>query len=60
MRKKQEEDEQEQQQAAASLPEGPLAEILSRVPYMSLCRFKCVSKPWLALCSDPDIRKSCP
>uniref|UniRef100_A0ACD5TDG1 Uncharacterized protein n=1 Tax=Avena sativa TaxID=4498 RepID=A0ACD5TDG1_AVESA len=45
---------------AASLPEGPLVEILARVPYRSLCRFKCVSKPWLALCSSPDIRKRSP
>ncbi|KAI5022180.1 hypothetical protein ZWY2020_058910 [Hordeum vulgare] len=45
---------------AGSLPEGPLVEILSRVPYKSLCRFKCVSRPWLALCSDPDIRKRSP
>uniref|UniRef100_A0ACD5ZME9 Uncharacterized protein n=1 Tax=Avena sativa TaxID=4498 RepID=A0ACD5ZME9_AVESA len=58
MKKKHEEEEEEQ--AAASIPEGPLVEILSRVPYRSLCRFKCVSKPWLALCSDPDIRKRCP
>ncbi|XP_051230062.1 F-box protein At5g07610 [Lolium perenne] len=57
MKKKQ---KQEDEQAVASLPEGPLVEILSRVPYRSLCRFKCVSKPWFALCSDPDIRKRCP
>ncbi|KAF6992095.1 hypothetical protein CFC21_009122 [Triticum aestivum] len=43
-----------------NLPEGALVEILSRVPYKSLCRFKCVSKPWLALCSAPDIRKRSP
>ncbi|CAM0957839.1 unnamed protein product [Alopecurus aequalis] len=53
--------QQEQQlQPAESLPEGPLVEILSRVPYSSLCRFKCVSKSWLALCSDPAIRKKSP
>ncbi|KAI4963015.1 hypothetical protein ZWY2020_020504 [Hordeum vulgare] len=33
---------------AGSLPEGPLVEILSRVPY----------KPWLALCSDPTSMRS--
>ncbi|XP_044963076.1 F-box protein At5g49610-like [Hordeum vulgare subsp. vulgare] len=49
-----------QQQPAPSLPEGALVEILSRVPYRSLCRFKSVSKPWLALCSAPDIRKRSP
>ncbi|KAK1699333.1 hypothetical protein QYE76_016030 [Lolium multiflorum] len=55
-----EEHEDEQQQPVASLPEDALVEILSRVPYRSLRRFKCVSKPWLALCSDPKIRKRCP
>lgn len=53
-------DDEQEQQPLGSLPEGPLAEILSRVPYRSLCRFKCVSKPWLALCSDPEIRKLSP
>uniref|UniRef100_A0ACD5ZMG0 Uncharacterized protein n=1 Tax=Avena sativa TaxID=4498 RepID=A0ACD5ZMG0_AVESA len=60
MRKKQKQEDEQEQQPWGSLPEGPLFEILSRVPYMSLCRFKCVSKPWLALCSDPDIRKRSP
>ncbi|CAL5095944.1 unnamed protein product [Urochloa decumbens] len=45
---------------AASLPDDLIAEILSRVPYKSLCRFKCVSRPWLALCSDPGVRRKCP
>uniref|UniRef100_A0ACD5ZNP0 Uncharacterized protein n=1 Tax=Avena sativa TaxID=4498 RepID=A0ACD5ZNP0_AVESA len=53
-------DEQQQQQPAASLPEDALVEILSRVPYRSLRRFKCVSKPWLALCSATDIRRRSP
>ncbi|KAM0924846.1 hypothetical protein ACQ4PT_004748 [Festuca glaucescens] len=44
----------------ASLPEDALVEILSRVPYRSLRRFRCVSKPCLALCSDPKIRRRCP
>lgn len=47
-------------QPAKSLPEDILIEILARVPYRSLCRFKCVSRPWLALCSDPDLRKRSP
>jgi ribosomal protein S25 len=51
---------QEEEQPAASLSEGPLAEILARVPYRSLCRFKCVSKPWLALCSSRDIIRRSP
>ncbi|XP_047042870.1 F-box protein At5g07610-like [Lolium rigidum] len=58
MRKKQK--QEDEQEPLGSLPEGPLVEILSRVPYSSLCRFKCVSKPWLALCSDPQVRKRCP
>ncbi|KAM0855550.1 hypothetical protein ACQ4PT_049676 [Festuca glaucescens] len=52
--------QEQDQQPLGSIPEGPLVEILSRVPYRSLCRFKCVSKPWLALCSDPEIRKLSP
>ncbi|XP_044958676.1 putative F-box protein At5g42430 [Hordeum vulgare subsp. vulgare] len=43
-----------------SIPEGPLVEILSRLPYRSLCRFKCVSKQWRQLCSDPEIIKRAP
>nr|XP_051221030.1 F-box protein At5g07610-like [Lolium perenne] len=58
--KEQRRKKREQQEAAASLPEGPLMEILSRVPYRSLCRFKCVSRSWLALCSNPDIRRRSP
>ncbi|XBI08149.1 hypothetical protein VPH35_135928 [Triticum aestivum] len=55
-----EEEEEEQQKPTASFPEDILIDILSRVPYRSLCRFKCVSKEWLALCSDSDIRKRSP
>ncbi|XBJ20385.1 hypothetical protein VPH35_011224 [Triticum aestivum] len=43
-----------------SFPEDILMEILSRVPYSSLCRFKCVSRSWLALCSDRCVRKRSP
>lgn len=43
-----------------SLPTDLIVDILSRVPYSSLCRFKCVSRSWLALCSDPDLRKKSP
>ncbi|KAM3399810.1 hypothetical protein ACQJBY_004954 [Aegilops geniculata] len=49
-----------EQQPAAFLPDDVIIEILSRVRYKSLCRFKCVSKPWLALCSGLDIRKRSP
>ncbi|KAF7090300.1 hypothetical protein CFC21_093067 [Triticum aestivum] len=48
------------QQPSPEIPDNALVEILSRVPYRSLCRFKCVSKSWLALCSDPGIRRRCP
>ena len=65
-RKKVEEDEEQKQPAAEEsscgvelLPEI-LREILSRVPYRSLCRFRCVSKAWLALCSDPAVRRRSP
>uniref|UniRef100_A0ACD5TZ28 Uncharacterized protein n=1 Tax=Avena sativa TaxID=4498 RepID=A0ACD5TZ28_AVESA len=53
-------EDDEKQQPTADLPEGPLVEILSRVPYRSLCRFMCVSKPWLALRSHPKIRERWP
>ena len=43
-----------------SLTDDLLLEILSRVPYKSLCRPKCVSKSWLALCSDPIVGKKAP
>ncbi|XP_047076005.1 F-box protein At5g07610-like [Lolium rigidum] len=47
-------------QPAVSLTDDLLVEILARVPYRSLCRFKCVSQSWHALCSDPDLRKMSP
>ncbi|XP_047086132.1 putative F-box protein At3g18330 [Lolium rigidum] len=56
----QNEAEKEKDHPEGSLPAEVLMEILSHVPYKSLCRFKCVSKPWLAFCSEPDICKRCP
>lgn len=47
-------------QGLPSLPDDLIVEILCRVPYRSLCQFKCVSRSWLVLCSDPDIRKRSP
>ncbi|CAO2185588.1 unnamed protein product [Urochloa humidicola] len=48
------------QRHVPSLSKDLIVEILSRVPYRSLCRFKCVSRSCLALCSDPDLRKKSP
>nr|CAB3495671.1 unnamed protein product [Digitaria exilis]CAB3503872.1 unnamed protein product [Digitaria exilis] len=42
------------------LPKDLLVEIFSRVPYKSLCRCRCVSRSWHALCSDPDVVKKSP
>ncbi|TVU46644.1 hypothetical protein EJB05_06191, partial [Eragrostis curvula] len=47
-------------QRVPTLSDDLIVEILCRVPYRSLCRFKGVSRSWLALCSDPDIRKKSP
>jgi hypothetical protein len=44
----------------ASLHDDVLIYILSRVRYRSLCRLKCVSRAWLALCSDLDIHNRSP
>ena len=43
--------------AVAALPDDLLVEILSRVPAMSVCRFKCVSKAWRDLIADLGHRK---
>ncbi|KAL4333002.1 hypothetical protein GQ457_07G042820 [Hibiscus cannabinus] len=39
------------------VPEDIIVEILSRLPVKSLCRFKCVSKAWRNLISDPQFVK---
>ncbi|CAN6212011.1 unnamed protein product [Urochloa humidicola] len=39
--------------AAAYLWDGLVVEILARLPAKSLCRFKCVSRRWRSLISDP-------
>ncbi|XP_064975039.1 uncharacterized protein LOC135618065 [Musa acuminata AAA Group] len=46
-----------------SLPDDLLVQILSRLPLKSTLRFRCVSKEWLALLSDPgpySVRYLCP
>ncbi|CAL4931468.1 unnamed protein product [Urochloa decumbens] len=60
MAKKSRRKKKKQQQRVPSLYEDLVVEILSRVPYRSLCRFKCVSRSWYDLCSDPDLRKKSP
>lgn len=40
------------------LPHEIIYDILSRLPVKPLCRFKSVSKPWLALVTDPQFIKS--
>lgn len=42
---------------ADKLTDDLLVQILSRVPYKSLCRFKCVSRRWRSIISHPDHRK---
>ncbi|KAF8692675.1 hypothetical protein HU200_039504 [Digitaria exilis] len=46
--------------AASPTSDDPLVEILSRLPAESICRFKCVSKPWRDLIADLIHRKKLP
>ncbi|CAN6289021.1 unnamed protein product [Urochloa humidicola] len=50
----------EKRNAAASLSDELLIEILRRLPVRSVCRFKCVSRSWRNLISDPVHRKKLP
>ncbi|KAL6629227.1 hypothetical protein ACP70R_028992 [Stipagrostis hirtigluma subsp. patula] len=45
---------------AASLTDDLFVKILARLPVKSLCRCKCVSRPWRQLISHPDHRKKLP
>ena len=38
---------------AAKLTDDLVVDILSRLPFKSFCRFKCVCKSWLTFSSDP-------
>ncbi|KAK1653865.1 hypothetical protein QYE76_071670 [Lolium multiflorum] len=58
--KKKSKKRKKEQKCVSSLPDDVLVEILSRLPYRSFCRVKCISKPWLALCSDLDIHNKSP
>lgn len=59
-KKKKKQRRDREQQPAASLPDDIVIEILSLVRYKSLCRFKCVSKQWLDLCSGLNTHKRSP
>ncbi|KAL5805211.1 hypothetical protein ACOSQ3_032011 [Xanthoceras sorbifolium] len=41
----------------STLPRELVVNILSKQPVKSLCRFRCVSKPWLALITHPQFAK---
>ncbi|KAI4964290.1 hypothetical protein ZWY2020_006738 [Hordeum vulgare] len=45
---------------AATLPDDLVVEILSRLPFKSFCRFKCVCKTWLAFSSNPNYHENLP
>jgi hypothetical protein len=47
-------------QPPASLPLDLLVEVFARVPYSSLCRFKCVSRSWLRPLLRPGLRRRSP
>ncbi|CAN6294567.1 unnamed protein product [Urochloa humidicola] len=50
----------EKRNTAATLTDELLIEILCRLPVRSMCRFKCVSRSWRKLISDPINRKKLP
>ncbi|XP_037432372.1 F-box protein At2g16450-like [Triticum dicoccoides] len=46
--------------AVSRLTDDLIVEILSRLPFRSVCRFKCVSKAWRDLIAHPAHRKKLP
>ena len=46
------------QMKMSNLPCELIVDILLRLPIKSLCRFKCISKPWCTLISHPDFVKT--
>jgi hypothetical protein len=54
-KKKMKKGHDQDQQPAAELSDDVFILILARVTYMSLCRFKCVSRQWLTICSELDV-----
>uniref|UniRef100_A0A8R7JVF7 F-box domain-containing protein n=2 Tax=Triticum urartu TaxID=4572 RepID=A0A8R7JVF7_TRIUA len=52
--------EEEDAAVASRLADDLIVEILSRLPFRSVCRFKCVSKPWRDLIAHPAHRKKLP
>ncbi|VAH00396.1 unnamed protein product [Triticum turgidum subsp. durum] len=52
--------EEEDAAVASRLTDDLIVEILSRLPFRSVCRFKCVSKAWRDLIAHPAHRKKLP
>ncbi|KAL6909923.1 hypothetical protein ACP4OV_001582 [Aristida adscensionis] len=53
-------DRPEGRNPVASLPDEVIVVILSRLPVRFVCRFKCVSRSWCDLISDPGNRRKLP
>jgi hypothetical protein len=52
--------EEELSNSMAKITDDLVVEILSRLPFKSFCRFKCVRKSWLAFSSDPHYSQKLP
>ena len=53
-------EEEELSNSTAKITDDLVVEILSRLPFKSFCRFKCVCKCWLAFSSDPHYSQKLP